>query len=89
MTDDLSVLRVKLVTCPEVGALVFVLQQMQSLNFVPSRVMAQRVVNHDRTKEVLEIEIEVPSADLAPDAFRLFAAKINQLPTVLTAVAGK
>lgn len=79
-------LRLKVVTEAESDALVRVLQLLQSRNVIPLRVMAQRVAIRGRTTEVLEIEIEVPASDLAPEAFRVVAAKINQLPIVLTAV---
>lgn len=54
-----SSLRLKVATCLAVDALISVLQQMQSLHFVRLRVVAQSVANHDRTNEVLAIELDV------------------------------
>lgn len=71
------------------GALVLVLQLFDSSNVVPLRVMAQRVTIRGRTKEVLEIEIKVPAADLPPEIFRIIAGKINQLPTCTDGVTGR
>ena len=87
--DGSGVLRLKFVTQPDSSALVSVLQLLQSLRSVPLRVIAERVTNRDRTTEVFEIEIAVSAADLAPDAFRVFAAKINQIPTILTTITGE
>lgn len=87
--DNPGVLRLKVVTEAEPSALVRVLQLLQSCNATPLRVMAQRIAIRGRTTGVLEIEIEVPASDLAPETLRFITAKINRLPTVLTAVAGK
>lgn len=58
--DDPAVLRFKLATKVEPGALARVLQLRQFLNLIPMRVMAQRIANRDRMTEVMEVEIEVP-----------------------------
>lgn len=87
--DNPGVLRLKVMTEAEPGALVRVLQLLQSRNVIPLRVMAQRVAIRSWTTEVLDIEIEVPASDLGPEALGVVAAKINQLPTVLTAVTGE
>jgi hypothetical protein len=86
--DNLEVLRLKVVAEAVPGMLVRILELLQSCDVIPLRVLAQRVAIRSRHAEVLEIEIEVSAANLDPEVFRVVAAKINQLSTVLTAVDG-
>jgi hypothetical protein len=52
--------------------------------------MAQRLaIRGPAATEVFEIEIEVSASDVAPQALRVIAAKINQLSVVLAVVVGE
>jgi hypothetical protein len=83
-------LRLKVVTAAEIGALICVLQFLQSHHVTPRRVMAQHLaIRVSAATEVFEIEIELSASDVTPEALRLIAAKINQLSIVLAVVVGE
>lgn len=67
--------RVKVVAEAEPGALIRVLQLLESRNIVPYRVCAQRVPIRGRSTEMLEMELEVIASDLSPEAFRIISTQ--------------
>jgi hypothetical protein len=83
-TDKSELLRIKVVADPSLEALIRVLQCLEGPDALPVRISAVRGSVRGGSREVLEIDIETEAADLAPDAFRLLLAKINQLPLVFT-----
>ena len=77
-----AVLRLKAIVESDPGALVRVLQFFQARNIVPRQVMARRL-----GAEFVETEIEIDPADLGPDALRLIAARIQEMPVAMAVVA--
>ena len=82
--DNRELLRLKIVTEANLDALIRVLQSLHAPQVTPLRVSAIRTPLRGGSAEVLEIEIDAAASDLAPEAFRLLLARINQLPLVLT-----
>jgi hypothetical protein len=64
------------------GALIRLLQLFQIRNIVPRAVRARRL-----GLEYIEAEIEFDSVELPPETLRLIAAKAQELPITLAAVA--
>jgi hypothetical protein len=64
------------------GALIRLLQLFQTRNLVPSAVRARRL-----GAEYIEAEIEFDSVELPAETLRLIAAKAQELPITLAAVA--
>ena len=64
------------------GALIRLLQLFQARNIVPSAVRARRL-----GLEYIEAEIEFDSVELSAETLRLIAAKAQELPITLAAVA--
>ncbi|HET9445184.1 MAG TPA: hypothetical protein VFO35_02945 [Steroidobacteraceae bacterium] len=64
------------------GALIRLLQLFQARNIVPSAVRARRL-----GLEYIEAEIEFDSMELSAETLRLIAAKAQELPITLAAVA--
>lgn len=88
--EERRVLRLKVVTAAQIDALICVLQVLRSHNVTARRVMAQHVgIRGPAAAEMFEIEIEVSPSDVAPEALRVIAAKINQLSVVLAVVVGE
>lgn len=79
-----AVWRLSATTEADPGVLVRVLQFLQLRNVVPRRVLVQHTYAHDEAAEVLRIEIEVRACDLTREALVRVAAKIGELPAVLT-----
>jgi hypothetical protein len=77
--DKTAVWRLEVVTDADPGALVRVLQIFQTRNFVPQHVAAWR-----SGADLIEIVIEVESDNGLSDALRIVAAKIDELPVVLS-----
>lgn len=71
--------RIKLIAEADPGALARVLQPIQGLNIVPRSLRAVRL-----GVEWLEIEVQIEAAELTNEALRLVAAKLGQLPAVMT-----
>ena len=64
------------------GALIRLLQLFQARNIVPSAVRARRL-----GLEYIEAEIEFDNVELPAETLRLIAAKAQELPITLAAVA--
>lgn len=64
------------------GALIRLLQLFQARNIVPSAVRARRL-----GLEYIEAEIEFDNVELSAETLRLIAAKAQELPITLAAVA--
>ena len=64
------------------GALIRLLQLFQARNIVPRTVRARRL-----GLEYIEAEIEFDSMELSAETLRLIAAKAQELPITLAAVA--
>jgi prephenate dehydratase len=75
-------LRLKTIVEADPGALVRLLQLFQIRNLVPRRVRAQRLGD-----QFIEAEIELDSAEIAPETLRLIAAKLQELPITMAVVA--
>src|ERR1043165_4497556 len=73
--------RLKVLTEANPNGLVHVLQFFQARNLIPQRVIAERL-----GAEYLQIEIQLATAELTPDALSVIAAKVNELPISLCAV---
>ena len=79
---DAAALRLKAIVEADPGALVRLLQLFQIRNIVPRAVRARRL-----GLEYIEAEIEFDDAELTADTLRLIAAKAQELPITLAAVA--
>ena len=82
LPSDAAVLRLKAIVEADPGALIRLLQLFQIRNIVPSAVRARRL-----GLEYIEAEIEFAGADLPAETLRLIAAKAQELPITLAAVA--
>ncbi|MDY6944464.1 MAG: hypothetical protein SXG53_01995 [Pseudomonadota bacterium] len=80
--SNAAALRLKAVVEADPGSLVRVLQFFQARNLIPRSVASERLGDG-----YLQIQIELDPAELAIDGFRVVVSKINELPTVLAAVA--
>jgi hypothetical protein len=80
--DNAASLRLRVIVTADPGALVRVLQLFQIRNIVPRQVSALRL-----GAEFLQAEIEIDPAELAPETLRLIAAKIQEMPIAMAAVA--
>jgi prephenate dehydratase len=80
--SEAAVLRLKTIVEADPGALVRLLQLFQIRNLVPRRVRAQRLGD-----QFIEAEIEMDTAQIAPETLRLIAAKLQELPITMAVVA--
>jgi len=65
------------------GALRRVLESLEEHGVVPLRVVAQRASLRGRTdKRILEIEIDIPRADLAPAILGVISPKLEYSPLI-------
>ena len=79
---ETAALRLKAIVEADPGAQVRLLQHFQIRNIVPRAVRARRL-----GFEYIEAEIEFDDAELTADTLRLIAAKAQELPITLAAVA--
>jgi hypothetical protein len=79
---DAAALRLKAIVEADPGALVRLLQLFQIRTIVPRAVRARRL-----GLEYIEAEIEFDDAELTADTLRLIAAKAQEMPITLAAVA--
>lgn len=82
LPPDAAVLRLKAIVEADPGALIRLLQLFQTRNVIPSAVRARRL-----GLEYIEAEIEFDSVELPAATLRLIAAKAQELPITLAAVA--
>lgn len=75
-----TVRRLRAIAESDPGAVIRVLQQFQVRDIVPSNVRARPLGS-----AFIDIEVEV--SEIAAEMFRVVVAKINELPSVVTAVA--
>jgi hypothetical protein len=80
--NDPAVRRLRAVVEADPTAVIRVLHQFQLRNLIARRVSAQLLGN-----EYIEIDIEVDSSAGTSEAFDALVAKINQMVSVVTAVA--
>lgn len=73
-----QVLYLRVAAEPDPGVLVRVLERFQNLNVVPRRVLAEWA-----TKEMLHVEVEI--FGLSETTLNLIAAKLGQVPSILSA----
>lgn len=88
--ENANTLRLKAVVSdvdPE--ALIRLLQVFQDRNVNPRKLMTQRILLRTQEREVLHVEVEFASADIAMHTLRLIAAKIAQMPMSLSTVFGQ
>ena len=74
-TNQLSVLRLKVVAEADSGALMRVLERFQNLGVLPRRVIAEFT-----TTDLMSIQVDV--AGLEESRLTLIAAKVGQIPCV-------
>jgi len=79
---EAAALRLKAIVEADPGALIRLLQLFQIRNVTPIRVHSRRL-----GFEYIEAEIEFDDAELTADTLRLIAAKAQELPITLAAVA--
>ena len=77
-SDELSLLRLRVVADADPGALARVLERFQNLNVLPRRIIAECTSN-----ETFHIEVDV--FGLPEEQLRLVAAKVRQSPSVVNA----
>ena len=82
LPSDAAVLRLKAIVEADPGALIRLLQLFQIRNIVPRAVRARRL-----GVEYIEAEIEFDGIELTAETLRLIAAKAQELPITLAAVA--
>ncbi len=80
-------LRLKAVVEADPGALNRVLESVDAHGVVPLCVTSRRTAIRGRSTEILEIEIDIAAADLTMAALGVIAARLGELPLVMTAVA--
>ena len=73
-----SLLYLRVIAEPDPSALARVLERFQNLNIVPARVVAEWV-----DPETLQVEVQLTG--VTEDAVGLIAAKLGQIPCILSA----
>lgn len=82
LPSDAASLRLKAIIEADPGALIRILQLFQIRNVTPRQVRARRI-----GLEYIEAEIELDAAELTQETLRLIAARAQELPITLAAVA--
>jgi hypothetical protein len=82
LSPEAAALRLKAIVEADPGALIRLLHLFQIRNIVPRAVRARRL-----GLEYIEAEIEFDGAELTAETLRLIAAKAQELPITLAAVA--
>lgn len=82
LPPDAAALRLKAILEADPGALIRLLQLFQTRNVTPRHVRARRL-----GLELIEAEIELDAAEITAEVMRLIAAKAQELPITLAAVA--
>jgi hypothetical protein len=77
MSPDWPVLTLRVAADADPGALARVLERFQNLNLTPRRVIAEWGINH-----MLHVRLDI--AGLSEDRVSLIAAKLGQVPSILT-----
>lgn len=86
--DVRGVFRLKALAKATPDALGQVLRHFEARNVVPCCMLVQRMAIPGSSAEALEIEIQVPAAEIGPENFRFISAQVAGLPIVITGVVG-
>lgn len=82
LPSDAASLRLKAIIEADPGALIRILQLFQIRNVTPRQVRARRI-----GLEYIEAEVELDAAEITQETLRLIAARAQELPITLAAVA--
>jgi hypothetical protein len=77
-SDELSLLRLRVVADADPGALARVLERFQNLNVLPRKVSAELCITG-----VYHVEVDI--LDMAEETLRMIATKLGETPCIRTA----